>query len=114
MKNIMPRENKPVEEKIFDRGDEKIKHLCDYRNLNFCIRSRMQFTKLKRVIKLKQTPLMKNDKVKYTDIVIKSTTNFGGPSIKILKLSVNGYQMGNIGKRRILEFVTSYGNCEKD
>ena len=57
---------------------------------------------------------MKNDQVKITDIVTKSTINFAGPSLKFLKFSLNGNQMGNNGKRRIIEIVTSYGNCEKD
>ena len=57
---------------------------------------------------------MKNNKDANTEVIARSTNEFGKRLLKNLNPNLHGEQMENIGKSKRIDFATICENCKKE
>ena len=100
-------------EKLVETLLDKIRYICHYRNLKFCVNQGLKVRKLHRVIQFRQSK-WQGDYISKNNIMRKQATNdFEKYFYELLSNACSGKTMKNLRNRREILFVNNEKQAEK-
>ena len=108
--NILPQNSKFKETKLIPNLFDKCKYVIHYRNLKQCLLHGLEIIEIRRVLKFKQSPWLRDYIDLNTSYRNKARNKFEKDFFKLMNNGVFGKSMENVDKRRNIKLINHWEN----